>query len=90
MTKRTITFDSAMNEITTITLDGELRVRDINATEIELREAAAAPEAANEVARVDLGVLTYSDSFYEWPEKSTGISIPKAPNTGVPPRNLGS
>lgn len=90
MTKRTITFDSAMNEITTITLDGELRVRDINATEIELREAAAEPEAAMGIAHVDLGVLTYGDSFYEWVRQKVGISIPKVPNTGVAPKNLGS
>lgn len=36
VTKRTITFDSALNEFTTMTLDGELRPRAINAVEIEL------------------------------------------------------
>lgn len=88
MTKRTITFDSAMNEITTITLDGELRIRDIDATEIELREAAAAPGGSEQAFHPDLGVLTYSDNYYRnYP--STGAKwqrpIPLPPNTGVPP-----
>lgn len=38
MTRRVITFDSELNEINTITLDRELRSRDISAVEIELRE----------------------------------------------------
>lgn len=41
LTKRTITFDSAMNEVTTITLDHELRTRDTTAAEWELKEIAA-------------------------------------------------
>lgn len=36
ITKRTITFDSVLNEFTTMTLDEELRPRAINAVEIEL------------------------------------------------------
>lgn len=41
MTKRTITFDDDLNEINTITLDRELRSRDISAVELELRALAA-------------------------------------------------
>ena len=41
ITKRTITFDDALNEITTITLDHELRTRDTSAAELELQEAAS-------------------------------------------------
>lgn len=91
ITKRTITFDSAMNEITTLTLDGELRTRDIDATEIELREAAAAPGGAEQAFHPDLGVLTYSDSLYQ-KYASTGAryslptpALPGVPNTGVAP-----
>lgn len=40
VTKRTITFDDDMNEINTVTLDKELRVRDISAVEYELRSQA--------------------------------------------------
>lgn len=40
MNKRIITFDSVMNEKTTVTLDLELRYRQINATEVELHELA--------------------------------------------------
>lgn len=40
MTKRTITFDEDLNEINTITLDKELRSRDISAVELELTELA--------------------------------------------------
>lgn len=88
MTKRTITFDESMNEITTITLDRELRVRDISATEVELREKAAEPGGAEQVYHPDLGVLTYGDNY--WREYgSTGarwsLPAPKVPNTGVPP-----
>ena len=38
VTKRTITFDSALNEYTTMTLDEELRPRSISAVEIELHQ----------------------------------------------------
>ena len=38
VTKRTITFDSVLNEYTTMTLDGELRPRALNAVEIELHQ----------------------------------------------------
>ena len=38
VTKRTITFDSVLNEFTTMTLDEELRPRAISAVEIELHE----------------------------------------------------
>lgn len=38
ITKRTITFDSVLNEFTTMTLDGELRPRAISAVEIELHQ----------------------------------------------------
>lgn len=36
VTKRVITFDSVLNEYTTITLDEELRYKDVSAVEIEL------------------------------------------------------
>lgn len=49
VTKRTITFDSALNEYTTMTLDGELRPRAISAVEIELhRKVEEAAEAEPE------------------------------------------
>lgn len=41
MTKRTITFDSTMNETTTITLDRELKYRDFSEDEWELTNLAA-------------------------------------------------
>lgn len=41
MTKRTITFDAAMNEYATVTLDNELRPRAISAVEVKLRQAVA-------------------------------------------------
>lgn len=41
MTKRTITFDDDLNEINTITLDRELRSRDVSAVELGLRALAA-------------------------------------------------
>lgn len=41
LTKRTITFDEVLNEVTTITLDHELRTRDISAAELELQEKAS-------------------------------------------------
>lgn len=40
MTRRVITFDPELNEINTITLDRELRSRDVNAVEWELKELA--------------------------------------------------
>lgn len=40
VTKRTITFDDELNEINTITLDRELRYRDISAVELQLRQLA--------------------------------------------------
>lgn len=91
LTKRTITFDDSMNEITTITLDSELRTRDIDATEIELREAAAAPGGAEQTFHPDLGVVTYGDSLYrEFSRKvftAKMTEVPKVPNTGVGPSN---
>lgn len=42
MTKRTITFDAAMNEYATMTLDNELRPRAISAVEVKLRQAITA------------------------------------------------
>lgn len=47
MTKRTITFDSDLNEINTITLDRELRSRDISSVEWELRNLAAGDTAVS-------------------------------------------
>ena len=47
MTKRTITFDDDLNEINTITLDRELRSRDISAVELELRALAASSTDGN-------------------------------------------
>lgn len=40
MTRRVITFDADLNEINTLTLDRELRSRDVNAVEIELKDLA--------------------------------------------------
>lgn len=40
VTKRTITFDDDMNEINTITLDKELRTRDVSDTEYKLTQLA--------------------------------------------------
>ena len=40
MTRRVITFDSELNEINTLTLDRELRFRDISAVEWELKNLA--------------------------------------------------
>lgn len=40
VTKRTITFDDDMNEINTITLDKELRVKDVSDTEYKLTQLA--------------------------------------------------
>lgn len=40
MTKRTITFDDELNEVNTITLDRDLRTRDISDAEYELRTLA--------------------------------------------------
>lgn len=89
LTKRTITFDDALNEITTITLDTELRIKDISATEVELREAAA--EGPSEIAptHADLGVNTYGDSVYrqyqqQW-IKTPSFKYPTTPNSGVRP-----
>lgn len=67
MTKRTITFDDALNEVTTITLDSELRTRDITATEVELREAAADTATAEEWKQPhsDIGKVTYDDQYYD-------------------------
>ena len=88
LTKRTITFDNSMNEITTVTLDSELRTRDIDATEIELREAAAEPQDST-VPRTfpDLGVKTLRDTIYSTYEKNGYIAAgkPQVPNTGVGP-----
>ena len=58
VTKRTITFDSALNEFTTMTLDGELRPRAINAVEIELHRKLEEepPDETQEIPRsVHLG-----------------------------------
>lgn len=44
MDKRIMTFDSVMNEICTVTLDLELRYRQINAVEVELHEIAASSD----------------------------------------------
>ena len=41
VTRRVITFDSELNEINTITVDRELRSRDVSAVEIELKELAS-------------------------------------------------
>lgn len=47
MNKRIITFDSVMNEMNTITLDLELRYRQINAVEVELHEIASEESSDN-------------------------------------------
>lgn len=68
MTKRTITFDDDLNEINTITLDRELRSRDVSAVELELRELAAAS--------------TSEGSGSDWPDVLGGSSY-SAPNATV-------
>lgn len=45
MNKRIITFDSVMNELNTITLDLELRYRQVNAVEVELHERATSGDS---------------------------------------------
>lgn len=91
LTKRTITFDDALNEINTVTLDAELRPKDISATEVELREAAAEGDIPDvPVVHADLGRRTYNDAWYQsyqaqWMGSITA-NIPKAPSTGVAPR----
>lgn len=89
LTKRTITFDDALNEITTITLDAELRVKDISATEVELREAAAEESDPLPITHADLGRRTYSDKLYNeyqatWSSfiSTPSFTIPNAPNLG--------
>lgn len=47
MTKRTITFDSDLNEINTVTLDRELRFRDITDPEYELTVRASKPSESS-------------------------------------------
>lgn len=65
LTKRTITFDSALNEVNTITLDSELRTKDVSATEIELREAAIEQGIGTTgVPHANLGSSTTKDTQY--------------------------
>lgn len=63
LTKRTITFDEALNETTTVTLDAELRVKDVSATEVELLEDASDDIYANSQIHGDLGNLTFNDRY---------------------------
>ena len=70
MTKRTITFDADLNEINTITLDREIRSRDISAVELELRERAAAD--------TDSGT-----SGSDWPDDLGSSNTYNAPNAQV-------
>lgn len=82
LTKRTITFDDSMNEITTVTLDGEIRSRAISSTEIELiEEAATGGETSESVP--DWG--NYTNKEQPWDATLSQILgvIPKAPNTGT-------
>lgn len=87
LTKRTITFDDALNEITTVTLDGELRPKDISATEVELREAAEeGGTTETETIHADLGKRTYYDKLYrEYQQAWLGDTL-RAPNLGDGPR----
>lgn len=93
MTKRTITFDSALNEINTVTLDAELRPKDISATEVELQEAATGLLEELPVTHANLGVRTYGDKYYrEYASKGLGaLNLPSilpsilAPSTGMGP-----
>ena len=54
LNKRIITFDNVMNEINTITLDLELRYRQIAATEVELHEIAVG-SGENELPQIGSG-----------------------------------
>lgn len=67
LTKRTITFDDVLNEVTTVTLDAELRVKDISPTEVELREDAADEVGQAERIHSDLGRRNYNiDVYSKW------------------------
>lgn len=63
LTKRTITFDSAMNEVATITLDSELRTRDVSVAELELKTKATGTVADYP--------QTYSSAFGDSRERIT-------------------
>lgn len=87
LTKRTITFDDTLNEITTVTLDAELRSRDISAREIELfEEAATVAESVG--SHPDLGAYTNKEDSWSTIVRNivNGLGI-KVPSTGVPPTN---
>lgn len=70
VTKRTITFDDELNEVNTITLDKELRSRDISATEYELRTLAKAQGGSgaksdweDKIGRPTHGAIDFDDSL---------------------------
>ena len=56
MTRRVISFDSELNEINTITLDRELRSRDVNAVEIELKELVEDEYNGGDTVYGDIGI----------------------------------
>lgn len=84
LTKRTITFDDALNEVDTITLDAELRTKDISATEIELREAAIEQGTGSvaETPHANLGKSTTKDTYYK--PFLPGVPFVNAPPMGGP------
>lgn len=88
LTKRTISFDDTMNEITTVTLDGVLRSRDISAREIELFEAATTPTQTR-ASHPDLGSYTNKEDPWRttYANNINGVTV-KAPGTGVNPSTL--
>lgn len=85
LTKRIISFDETMNEITTVTLDGELRPRDISAQEIELFEVAAEPESQLfDESHPDLGNYTNREDPWKTNFVPQG-GYPKVPSSGIGP-----
>lgn len=75
LTRRTIIFDSVLNEYTTVTLDEELRPRAINAVELALREAvedAGDGTAYESKYSGTVGLNTLKQSNYHGPSDMPG------------------
>lgn len=71
MNKRVITFDDVMNEINTITLDLELRYRQINAVEVELHELASEKDGSDSPSAKTRPSYKSTISFQETTNKSS-------------------
>ncbi len=75
LTRRTIIFDSVLNEYTTVTLDEELRPRAINAVELALREAVEdASDGTTYESKYSgtVGLNTLKQSNYHGPSDMPG------------------